>query len=223
MIGNQAPLARLLAIAMFSMLLLPAESAAQSATTDPRKPPALSYIAETVINQEMWNRTKLTEKEPELAQKIFYAPGLQRRETREGGDLSVVIIDVAAKKRFDFNLTTKTYYEGTVEYPSESLALVPKIVIEAYDFAGRETVNGIAAEKWKLSGGMPASRTVLTAKGYLWIAQGNIPVKMEVEIGSPEPDKEPVRVRLVVETRKLTVGPVDPTLFALPADYKLGR
>ncbi len=135
------------------------------------------------------------------------------------GQLEVSIVDTAGRKRFALDMTNRAYTEAAVADMADALSLAPGYPMSSHDYVGRETVNGIAAEKWKMSGTL-RRRVAHPIAGFLWLAQGNIPVKMQIDIRPPQAEKDAEWVRIIVEVRKLTLGPVDAKLLAPPADFR---
>jgi len=76
---------------------------------------------------------------------------------------------------------------------------------------GRETVNGLETTKYKV---MMTAKDGKKLGGFQWIAPPGIQVKLDA-ISKEGDSKE----RIKMELTNLTIGPQDPKLFEIPADY----
>ncbi len=176
--------------------------AAAPATADPLKPPTANYIAEGTT--KVGDRTTAT-------WKSYYAPGLMRQEFGEGERMQVRIFSLAQNRIVMLYVGQKKYLVMPGDVTPELFTPALSAKVEAKKL-GAETVNGIAADKWEMSGPLPGGFTV---KGFVWLTRDNIKIKSDLTMQSGN-----MQVRSIDEVTKLTVGPLDPAIFAIPADYE---
>jgi len=168
---------------------------------DPRQNPTADYAADAVAK---------TEGQPDSASKIWYTKDKIRVDVSHQGQTMSVIMDRPAKKMWVVMAKQKMFQEealpeGDASNPiSSGTWEVTK--------AGDETVAGVAATKWSVSGKGTDGRTF---KGSIWTTKENIQVKME-----GESDDEGKKIKVVSELKNLKIGPVDAKVFEIPKDYK---
>jgi hypothetical protein len=175
--------------------------AGSPAAADPAKPPAASYVAE--------GTTKVGERQGP-PWKIYVAPGLMRQETGEGARMQVKLISLGEKRIVQLFAEQKKYLVMPGAVTAEMFAATAGGRFEVKKH-GAETVNGFAAEKWEMSGTLPGGFPV---KGFVWLTRENIKVRSDLvmQAGGQQ-------FRTIEEVVKLSIGPIDPALFRVPADY----
>lgn len=171
------------------------------AEADPRQNPTADYTADSVST---------TAGEPESVSKIWYTKERIRVDVSQQGQTMTVIMDRPAKKMTVLLPKSKQFQSEPLPDDDASNPLASGTWEVAK--AGDETVAGVAATKWSVSGKGADSRGF---KGFVWTTKENIQVKME---GEAEEDGKTTKV--VSALRNLKVGPVDAKVFEIPKDYK---
>jgi hypothetical protein len=183
------------AIALLTVASLPAQTAAQDWGA-----PTAEYSA-TVHMQESGGET--------LSFRFFHTALRQRLEYRAGTDEEVTIVDQHAAAVYVLRPAIKRYRTGAQARPE-------------YDFGvsrdetkreriGEEAVGDLPAVKYRVE-----SRTALGEefRGLAWLGAHRIVLKLDGEL------KRGRRTRGITMTLSdLRVGPLDPALFQVPADY----
>jgi len=159
--------------------------------------PSVDYQADRIVESSAGTFTG----------RIFFSADKERTETEMGGFQNVTIT------RHDRNLVwtlmpaQKMVREGDLGTKADPAA-VPRGDDVSVSVVGNETLEGIAAVKYKLiakDGG---------AGGFMWFTREGIAVKMDLL------QKEGGKAsRMTVTLRNLQVGPVDAQLFEVPAGY----
>ena len=170
--------------------------------------PTVDYSADVAMQVE-----RGTEGQPlTVTGKIHVAADRERRETSVLGRTSVVI-------------TRRDKGVSWVLMPAQSLYMENEAAQERDDpyaawqeagvtltRVGEETVNGVAAIKFRAEAHGEGGRT---ETGYLWLTKDNIPVRMAT--GAPVKEGGG---RITVDYTHIQVGKQDPALFEIPADYR---
>jgi hypothetical protein len=140
---------------------------------------------------------------------VHVAPGMERRESMQGGMMRVTITRHDKKVIWMLQPEEKTYME--MKMPEEGR----KDDISAYKFdattIGPETVNGVKTTKSKIIMTGPNGDKL---GGFYWKSKEGIIVKMDA-IAVDKNSKE----RLKSELTNLKIGRQKPSLFEIPADY----
>ncbi|MCW5771229.1 MAG: hypothetical protein KIT16_06305 [Rhodospirillaceae bacterium] len=172
------------------------------AQADPRHDPTADYSAEAVAK---------TEGQPESISKLWYTKAKLRVDLKEEGQSMTVIMDRTTRKMTIYLHQAKGYQqedlppgEGDNDFATGTWK-VAKI--------GEESVAGAPATKWSVNGKGSDGRLF---KGFVWTTKENIQIKMEGE--STEGGKT---LKVSSELRALKVGPIEPSVFEGPKDYKL--
>lgn len=143
----------------------------------------------------------------EMRGRVNAVPGKERTETRMGDIASVMILDINDRKGWMLMPTMKSYQELDLKRAGQQTGAVTP---EQTDLepVGPETVSGLATTKYKFV------MKDKSAGGFLWYTDSGIPVKMDV-ISKTGKDK----ARMTVTLENIQIGPQDPKLFEVPADY----
>ena len=143
-----------------------------------------------------------------LKEKIYYAPGMLRKELEvpHGKQIEITRLD----KKVAWLLMTEEHL-----YLEQALAAVDEGTPAGMRFeqtaAGEEPVNGIPTTKYKAVATQPDGRTL---SGYVWSTKEGITVKMDlVSDGTPA-------THLVMEFKNLQIGKLAPSLFEVPSGYR---
>jgi hypothetical protein len=159
--------------------------------------PAVDYTAVREIVSEQGS----------FKQRVHASKGMERTEMQMGGMSMVSIIRPDRKLVWSLMPAQRMYQEVSIEQARRRDPGVSDPQIEISKL-GQETVDGIAATKYRLilknkSGG-----------GFVWLTGENIPIKMEFisrEGGAG--------VRVGMRLREVKTGRLDPALFEIPAGY----
>ena len=144
--------------------------------------------------------------------KIFASKEKERRVMASGGNESIIIT------RRDKNVTwilmpdQKMYMESLDSEPEKDPERMVKEGKIKFDKLGREKVNGVSANKYKIQVGDDKGDQF---EGHLWLTDENILVRMEGS--SPEMGPKG-RVRL--DYTNIKIEKQNPGLFEIPAGYK---
>ena len=144
----------------------------------------------------------------EMVGAMWHDNGLERREmVMDGEDVilitrpdqgSVFMISPVNLMAMQMSLTPEMQL-----YSEQSLA---GLTAEA---VGEETISGESTTKYQVSSAPDSGNTV---NGFMWITDDNIAMKFEGQSG-----KDEISMTLAEVAR----GPVDRTLFEVPADYEI--
>lgn len=143
-----------------------------------------------------------------LKEKIYYAPGMVRKELEvpHGKQIEITRLD----KKVAWLLMTEEhlYLEQALVAGDEGtpagMSFEQTAVVE-------EPVNGIPTTKYKAVATQPDGRAL---SGYVWSTKEGITVKMDlVSDGTPA-------THLVMELKNLQIGKQAPNLFEIPSGYR---
>jgi hypothetical protein len=139
--------------------------------------------------------------------KVYSALGKERSETNAGGMQSVMILRRDKQLGWMLMPAQKMYQQLDFAKAQHQAGAAPADQVEI-TAAGSESVEGHDSTKYKLR--MKDG----SAGGFIWISAQGIPVKMDMLSKS---DGEKTRITMTL--KNLQIGPQDPQLFELPADY----
>lgn len=83
-----------------------------------------------------------------------------------------------------------------------------------HEVIGRETIDGHETTKYRFE----VTTAQGSSRGFVWVTDDGILMRQESETTTGPNDQSPGRV--VITLKDLEVGPQDPALFELPADYQ---
>jgi len=174
---------------------------ALSAQADPRQNPTADYMADAFAK---------TEGQPDSTSKIWYTQDRVRVDVSHQGQTMAVIMDKTTKKMTVLIPKQKLFQEEALP-DGESTNPIATGTWEVAK-AGDETVAGVAATKWNVSGKGADGRSF---KGFIWTSKENIQVKMD-----GESEDEGKKLKVMSELKNLKIGAVDAKVFEIPKDYK---
>ena len=181
-------------LALAPLCLAPA---AASAEIGPFGPPTAAYSADSQIVADGQTITARIHADGER----------ERREIGSGETAQIVVIDHKAKKATMMMVEQRVAMD--VAMPDESGADQMKWKTDA---VGDEQVGGVPATKHRVDGTAGDGTRVA---GHVWVTAEKIPVKSDLQV-----TEEGQTLHIVQELSNLKIGPVDETLFAVPAEYK---
>jgi hypothetical protein len=189
---------------MKSLTMLAAAAAlalALPAQADPKQNPTADYSADAVSK---------TAGQPDSTSKIWYTKDKVRVDVTHQGQTMSVIMDRPAKKMTVLIPKSKLFQTEALP-EGESNNPIASGTWEVAK-AGDETIGGIAATKWNVSGKGTDGRVF---KGFVWTTKENIQVKMDGEA-----EEEGKKVKVTSELKNLKIGPVDAKVFEIPQGFK---
>ena len=145
--------------------------------------------------------------------KMYYSPGKERREYKQDGDNSIMIV------RHDKNVVWMLMSEDSV-YMEMSIPKAGRSDdLGAFNMKmtpmGNEVMNGVKTTKSKV---IMSAANGAKMGGFIWTSKEGIAVKLDA-IGVEKGSKE----RFKIELTNLKIGKQNPTLFEIPAGYtKMG-
>ena len=141
--------------------------------------------------------------------KMYYSPGMERRESEQDGDKSIMIVRHDKKVVWMLMTEQNAYMENPIPKAGNSGDL------SAFKLkttrVGNETMNGVKTTKSKLIMTGPRGQKM---GGFIWTSKEGIAVKVDA-IAVDKKSKE----RFKMELKNLQVGKQDHALFEIPADY----
>lgn len=147
-----------------------------------------------------------------LKEKIYVAPGKQRKEQELGGATQVSIIRMDKGVMWMLMPDDKMYMEMSLQ---QAQSQNPGVDLSAYQMekteAGRETINGLDAVKYKI---IMTGADGTKLGGFQWVVSPGIQVKLDAlskDANSTE--------RIKMELTNLKIGKQDLALFEIPAGY----
>lgn len=147
-----------------------------------------------------------------LKEKVYSAPGKQRKEQVLGGDTPVTIIRMDKGVIWTLMPEQKMYMEMSMK---QGQSQSPGVDMSGYTIErtemGKETINGHEATKYKMIMTGPEGKKL---GGFQWIVDPGIQIKMDV-VSKDGDSKE----RIKMELTNLKIGKQDSALFEIPADY----
>lgn len=174
--------------------------------------PAVSADAPRLEMDVEYSATRIIEAGKERIEQRYHqrAAMINRMETEMHGQQSIIIMRgdrdlmwtvmpqqrMVMEMRIDPNATDPL----NVEIPDPDTWVMEHV--------GRESVNGIAATKYRVATD-DGARTRM--RGHMWISDHGIPVRTDLETGGD---------RILMELHDLVVGPQPTALFEPPPDYQ---
>jgi hypothetical protein len=147
--------------------------------------------------------------------RVYYLPGHQRNEIDMGTGEQVMLLDFERRVSYMLMPAEKVYMEmpmgahGMGAFAPED---DPEGKVE-HEVLGRETIDGQSTTKYRFEVTTPEG----SSKGLVWVTDDGILMRSESETTTGADDQAPGRV--VITLKDLRIGPQDPALFELPADY----
>ncbi|HYB10495.1 MAG TPA: hypothetical protein VEJ16_12575 [Alphaproteobacteria bacterium] len=216
-LAMEVPLTRfLLPIAVLAAALVSATSASAQllGLEHYLSPPTVDYSAD--VTMTYLGDSSKTGDDDEIKGKVIRTREKERREMTVEGDLEIMIVRLDRKVVWSISPEEKLYIESPLD---EALGRAPgpdgkvKEPEVSLETIGTEAVGGVQATKRKIVGkdvdGSPID-------GVVWVSEQGIVVRVDSNVVDEDGKHHTVRMEL----HNLRVGPQDPKLFEIPADYK---
>jgi hypothetical protein len=159
--------------------------------------PTVEYSADRTVETDKGNFTG----------KIYATRDKQRSETNVGGMQSVMIIRQDKQVGYMLMPAQQMYRELDVATAKQQSGGQPSDVVDITE-VGTETIEGVSTTKYKMI--MKDG----SAGGFMWITKEGIPVKLDAI--TKENGK---KTRFTMRLSNLKIGPLDPSVFDVPAGY----
>jgi outer membrane lipoprotein-sorting protein len=147
-----------------------------------------------------------------LKEKVYVAPGKQRKEQDLGGSTQVSIIRMDKGVMWMLMPDDKMFMEMSMQ---QAQSQNPGVDMSGYKIerteVGKETINGHEATKYKVIMTDPDGKKL---GGFQWIVNPGIQIKMDT-VSKDGNSKE----RIKMELTNLKIGKQDPALFEIPDGY----
>lgn len=154
-----------------------------------------------------------------IQSRVYFTPGHQRNEMETTVGQQVMLMDFANKVSYMLMPMAKSYMElpiGVQETAGGEPAEDPAGTVE-HEVLGQETIGGQETTKYHFR----VTTSEGSTDGYAWVTADGILMRSEAETSLGTSDPSPGRI--VMTLQNLSIGPQDPALFELPADYtKIG-
>jgi len=142
--------------------------------------------------------------------RLYYTSKKQRLEFKAGNEIVAIIFDHNANKAYQLLMNARTWRPIRTIIPQFNFGISDPSSTRKK--LGEEKMGGLAVTKYQVSA---KSRVGDEFDGTAWATKDRIIVKI---VGIVARGK--LKQRLTMVLQNLKVGPVDPTLFAVPAGYK---
>ncbi len=201
-------LARCLATALAAgvALMLAATAPAEEL---PFGQPKVAYSGTTVT--EVGGQTMET--------RVFFTPGHQRNELQTTVGEEVMLLDFEKHVSYLLMPMARRYMEmpmGAHGMGGDTAKADPAGTTE-HETMGRETIDGQETTKYRIE----TTSSEGSTSGFVWVTDDGILMRSEMVITPANTSQPPGRI--VMTLQNLAIGPQDPSLFVLPADYvKMG-
>jgi hypothetical protein len=142
-------------------------------------------------------------------------------DERDGGWRE--IWDITRATMIHMHVPSRSYFErdyaGRPEsainaqrpYPIKRLAQLLDSEELRFERVGTETLGGRTVTKWRFQVREGRDHVVFAARGFAWVAEGGVLVKLEGENGDTSVE---------LKSKTLEIGPVDEERFRIPRGYK---
>ena len=189
---------------LLAVALLPLPAAAQD-TPDKADGawgrPTVAYSADMVFTDDR-GRSRTA--------RLYYTMQRQRLEFASGQEVVAMIYDRAAGKAFQLLLNRRSWRPVAAPAPQFNFGLSDPA--SKREKLADETMTGMAVAKYRVSSQTAAGDRF---SGLAWATKHRIVVRMAGKVvrgGQAQP--------LTLMLQNLKIGPVDPTLFAVPRGYR---
>lgn len=189
---------RLLAAAAVS---IPAAAAAQEKSGATWGPPTADYRADMVFTDDR-GRSRTA--------RLYYTAKRQRLEFKAGKEIVAMIYDRTAGTAYQLLLDSRSWRPVAAPAPQFNFGLSDPA--SKREKLAEETMAGRPVAKYQV-----ASETVAGDRfnGLAWATKQRIVVRMAGTVMRGSKTQP-----LTLELKNLKIGPVDPTLFAVPSGYR---
>lgn len=147
--------------------------------------------------------------------RVYFTPGHQRNEMDTAVGQQIMLMDFANKVSYMLMPMAKSYMEmpmGVEAAAGDQPATEPQGKVE-HEVVGKETMGGQETTKYHFRVTTGEGST----EGFAWVTADGILMRSEAETLLGTADQSPGRI--VMSLQDLQIGPQDPALFELPADY----
>jgi len=177
-------------------------------------PPTVDYSADVIMTYS--DDSSAAGNDEAIKGKVIRAREKERREMTVEGDLEILIVRLDRKVVWSISPEEKLYVESSLD---EALGRAPGPGGKVHEpevslqTIGTEAIDGVQATKRKIVGkdvdGSPID-------GILWVSEQGIVLRVDSNVVDEDGKHHTVRMEL----HNLRIGPQDPKLFEIPADYK---
>ncbi len=184
-----------------AVLLIPAAAEAQNGNRGSWGPPTVDYRADMVFTDDR-GRSRTA--------RLYYTAKRQRLEFKAGKEIVAMIYDRAAGTAYQLLLDSRSWRPVAAPAPQFNFGLSDPA--SKREKLADETIAGRPVAKYRV-----ASETVAGDRfnGLAWATKQRIVVRMAGTVMRGSKTQP-----LTLELKNLKIGPVDPTLFAVPAGYR---
>jgi hypothetical protein len=144
-----------------------------------------------------------------LVHRLYSSPLRQRIDYKIGGRDEIVIIDKAAGAVFVLYPQLKRYRKSPLVDPEFDFGIGRAETKR--EALGEEERSGLRATKYRVEARTAAGQYY---RGLAWLTPERILVRLEGEVKHGRRSR-----RLAMMAREIKIGPLDPGLFQIPADY----
>ena len=184
-----------------AVLLIPAAAEAQDGNRGSWGPPTVDYWADMVFTDDR-GRSRTA--------RLYYTAQRQRLEFKSGKEIVAMVYDRPAGRAFQLLLSGRSWRPVAATAPQFNFGLSdPESRREKL---ADETMAGMAVTKFRVSSETAAGDRF---NGLAWATKQRIVVRMAGTVMRGSKTQP-----LTLELKNLKIGPLDPTLFAVPAGYR---
>ena len=140
---------------------------------------------------------------PQMSSKLYFGDNKFRVESSVSGMTSIMITRTDKKVSWMIMPGQKMYSENKID-PKQLVATGNKMPNEKREKLGRENVNGINCDKYKVT----YKDSNVSSSVYIWQSSDGIPVKTQAIDGS-----------WTSEMKNISKGAINASLFEIPAGY----
>ncbi len=180
---------------------IPVTAAAQEKSGAAWGPPTADYRADMVFADDR-GRSRTA--------RLYYTAKRQRLEFKAGKEIVAMIYDRAAGTAYQLLLDSRSWRPVVAAAPQFNFGLSDPA--SKREKLGEETLAGLAVTKYRVSSRSAAGDRF---NGLAWATKQRIVVRMAGTVMRGSKTQP-----LTLELKNLKIGPVDPTLFAVPAGYR---
>lgn len=144
-----------------------------------------------------------------LAHRIHYTEKRQRLDYKSGERDEIAIVDQVAAAVFVLYPAQKRYLKSALVQPEFDLGIGRADTTR--EKLAEENVAGLAAVKYRVEAKTAQGQEF---KGFAWLTPERIVVKLAGDVKQGRRTR-----RLAMAASEIRIGPVDPAVFQVPADY----
>lgn len=144
-----------------------------------------------------------------LTHRMYYTAKRQRLDYKSGERAEIAIVDQEAAAVFVLYPDQKRYRKAALVQPEFDFGIGRAET--KHEKVADETVAGRPARKYRVVAKTAQGQEY---KGFAWLTAERVLVKLEGEVTQGRRTR-----RITMNAGELKIGPVDPAVFAIPADY----